>query len=139
MGVANAEKMGYRQRVGNGKNVKFWEDQWFGSATIQFWDIYSIVNEEGKTINEAWDGVNLKFGFRRTVNRETMNQWEEIWQIASNIQFSDEEDDIIWQFNSSGVQSLYAVINDIGVTHIHSCNVEDQGPAQNPYFSLAPS
>jgi hypothetical protein len=53
------------------------------------------VNEQGKTINEACDGVNLKFRFRRTVNRETMNQWEEIWQIASSIQFLDDEDPII--------------------------------------------
>jgi hypothetical protein len=46
------------------------------------------------------------------------NQWQELLQIASSIQLSDEEDVIIWQYNSLGkysVCSLYAIINDKGL------------------------
>jgi hypothetical protein len=43
------------------------------------------VNEQGKTIREIWDGVNLKLTFRRTVYQETLNQWEERKKIASSI------------------------------------------------------
>jgi hypothetical protein len=80
------------------------EDQWFGtcSLAIQFWDIYSIVNEHECTIKEAQDGVNLKFTFRRTVNVRVMNLWHELVKIASSISFNEEEDDIVWQYNSSG-------------------------------------
>jgi hypothetical protein len=108
MGAAKATKMGYRWRVGDGKKIRFWKDQWFGSYSlpIQFWGIYCIVNEQGKTICEVWDGVNLKFAFRRTVNRGTMNQWEEFLQITSSIQFLDEEDVIIWLFNSPSRSSV---------------------------------
>jgi hypothetical protein len=75
MCASKAAKMGYRWRIGNGNIIRFWEDRWFGSCSlaIQFWDTYSIVNEKGKTISEAWVGVNLKFNLRRVVNRETMN------------------------------------------------------------------
>jgi hypothetical protein len=33
--------------VGNGEKVRFWKDTWVGSASlaIQFWDIYSVINE----------------------------------------------------------------------------------------------
>jgi hypothetical protein len=65
--------------------------------------------------------LNLKFTLRRTVDRVLMNQWDELVQIASSIQFSDDEDALIWQFNSSGiltVQSLYAVINNRGVQQV---------------------
>jgi hypothetical protein len=85
---------------------------------IQFWRLYAIVNEQGRTVDEAWDGVNLKFTFRRTMNREGMELWEEVKQIASNIHKIDEEDSVIWQFNSTrkySVQSLYDVLNDRGV------------------------
>jgi hypothetical protein len=58
--------MGYTWRIGDGKRVIFWEDQC--SLAIQFWEIYSIINEQGKTIKEAWDGVNLRFTFRRIVD-----------------------------------------------------------------------
>jgi hypothetical protein len=52
-----------------------------------------------------------------------MTLWQEIVQIASDIQFSDEEDAIIWQFASSGnfsVQTMYVVINDRGVKQIYT-------------------
>jgi hypothetical protein len=51
-----------------------------------------------------------------------MNQFEVV-QIASANTFSEEEDELIWQFNSSGVyssQSLYRVINNFrGITPVH--------------------
>jgi hypothetical protein len=71
----------------------------------------------------VWDGVNLKFTFRMTVNREMMEQWNELVQIADSIRLSDEEDAIIWQFSSKGrytVQSLYAIVNDMGVRHVYT-------------------
>jgi hypothetical protein len=39
-------------KMENGKKIRFWEDIWFGSYSlaIQYWDIYSIVNEKGITI-----------------------------------------------------------------------------------------
>jgi hypothetical protein len=52
-----------------------------------------------------------------------MNQWNELVQIASCIQFSDEEDTIIWQYNSLGiysVQSLYAIVNHRGVQQVYT-------------------
>jgi hypothetical protein len=72
------------------KKNHLWEDQWFGSCSlaIQFWNLYSIVNDIGKTLKEAWDGTNLKFTFRRTVDRSTLNQWHQLIQIASSIQQS---------------------------------------------------
>jgi hypothetical protein len=66
--------------------------------------------------------VNLKFTFKRTVNNKAMNFWYELLQVANGIHFTGEEDDVIvWQFNSTRryfVQSLYAVINDRGVSQI---------------------
>jgi hypothetical protein len=36
---------------------------WFGtcSLAIQFWEIYSITNEQGCSMRDAWDGLHLKF------------------------------------------------------------------------------
>jgi hypothetical protein len=70
MGAAEAAKMGFRWHVGDGKKVRFWDDCWFDSCSlaIQFWSVYSIVNEQEKSINEMWDGENLKLTFRRTVD-----------------------------------------------------------------------
>jgi len=60
--AAQAAAMGYQWLVGNGKRVRFWEDQWFGNSSldVQFWNLYVINNEQGATINQIWDGTNLK-------------------------------------------------------------------------------
>jgi hypothetical protein len=66
-------------------------------------------------------GVNLKFSFRKTVDSATMEQWYEILQIASTIQFSKEEETIVWQYHSSVkyfVQTLYAIVNNRGIKQV---------------------
>jgi hypothetical protein len=95
---AAAAKMGFRWHVGNGEKIHIWEDRRCGSCSlaIQYWGLCSIVNEQGKTLSEAWDGQTLKISFRRKVGERMMNQWYEVVQIASSIQFSEEPDTVIW-------------------------------------------
>jgi hypothetical protein len=50
--------------------------------------------------------VGLKFTFRRFVDRDIMIKWEEVVQIVSSIQFSEEEDATVYQFNSSDIYSM---------------------------------
>jgi hypothetical protein len=62
---------------------------------IQYWSLYSIVNEHGKAISEVWDGETLRFTFRRTVDQVVMNQWYEVLDIASSLNLRSEEDAIV--------------------------------------------
>lgn len=117
--ASKAAQMRYSWHIGDGRKVRFWEDQWFGNSSlaIQYWPLYCIVNEKGTTVAEAWDGKNLKFTLR-TVSPQTMNLWHELVGIAESITFSNDQDSLIWRFNSNGVysvQSLYAVVNFRGV------------------------
>jgi hypothetical protein len=89
--------MGFRWKVANGKKIRLWEDLWFHSCSLAIkFGGYCIVNEQGRTLDEAWDGVNLKFTFRRTMDRGLMDQGEELVQIANGINFSEDEDAMIW-------------------------------------------
>jgi hypothetical protein len=76
MWAAKAGKLGYRWNMGNGQRIRFWEDLWVGSCSlaIQYWGLYSSVNEHGKSISEIWDGEVLRLSFRRTVDRALMTQ-----------------------------------------------------------------
>jgi hypothetical protein len=46
-------------------------------------------------IAQAWDGVNLKFTFQRTVDTRLWNLWLEIVQIASGLTLNEDEDTMI--------------------------------------------
>lgn len=123
MWAIQAARMGYRWKVGNGKRIRFWENNWLGpsSLAIQFWPIYRVVVEKGKSIADLWDGSNLKCTFRRTFSEEMYRSWLEIVELAATISLSDEES-LIWQFSSNGVyssQSLYKVINFRGVLPVN--------------------
>jgi hypothetical protein len=52
-----------------------------------------------------------------------MRAWEEIIQLASTINFSGDQDEMIWTFSSNGVyssQSLYKIVNFRGIKPIHT-------------------
>lgn len=123
MWATQAAKFGYNWKVGNGKKIKFWEDQWFGSfgLAIMFWELYSISNEQGVTIADAWDGVDLKITFRRCVDERLLHQWLDLLSIARSIILVDEDDALIWKLISNGEytsSSLYAVVNFRGVPQL---------------------
>jgi hypothetical protein len=48
-----------------------------------------IVNQQDKTIFELWDGLQLKFTFRRTFTEKLMIHWLEISEIAKGITYHD--------------------------------------------------
>jgi len=68
MRAAQAARMGFRWKIGDGKKIRFWEDNWLGTSSIaiQYYRLYRLVNEHNITVCDAWDGVNLKCTFRRT-------------------------------------------------------------------------
>jgi hypothetical protein len=75
---------------------------------------------------DLWDGMNLKCTFRRSVDERLFSLWEEIVSLASTVEFSEEEDSMIWIFSSNGIyssQSLYRVINNRGVLPVYEPSV----------------
>jgi hypothetical protein len=48
MWAAKAAKLGIRWKIGDGKKVKLWEDNWLGTSrlAIQLWNLYVILNEK---------------------------------------------------------------------------------------------
>ena len=79
-------------------------ENWLGNSSlaIQFWDLYVIVNEKNSTIADLWDGNELKCTFRRTVSPTLSRKWLEVVQLASTIDLTGGEDNLIWQFTSDG-------------------------------------
>jgi hypothetical protein len=80
--------------------------------------LYVICNQQGKTINQVWDGETLMLSFTKTVSENLINLWFDLVGIMEEVSLTDEPDHIIWSFSFTGkysVQSLYAVINNHGV------------------------
>jgi hypothetical protein len=72
--AAQVIKFGYRWLPGDGKRIRFWEDTWFGTASlaVQFWNLYCICNEKTKTLAEVRVNRELRLSIRRTFSIEMM-------------------------------------------------------------------
>ena len=84
-----------------------------------YWPLYIINEQQSKILHDVWDGENLMLTFRRSVSTSTTNLWLELFSFVESVSLSEEEDQILWHFTSTGknsVQSLYAVIHHRGVT-----------------------
>jgi hypothetical protein len=138
--AAQAARMGFKWKIGNGRRVRFWEDLWLGNSSlaIQYWKLYRFVNEKNKSVASLWDGTVLKCTFSRSGDTHMLDLWEEVCQIAATIAFSEEEDSMIWQFSSNGiynVQSLYRIINFRGIQPVLVSSIWDiKIPPRVQYF-----
>jgi hypothetical protein len=65
--------------------------------------VYCLVNEQNKSVADLWDGHVPKYTFRRCVDIKVFNLWEEVVSLAATIDFSDDDDAMVWQFQLSGV------------------------------------
>jgi hypothetical protein len=81
-----------------------------------------IVNKKNVYIASTCDGTHLKFTFRRSVNQQLMNKWYDMVSVAESLQFSGEDDAIIWKYERKGVHSvssLYSITNYRDATPIY--------------------
>jgi predicted membrane protein len=39
---------------------------------VLYWDIYMVVNQQSQTIAHLWDGLQLRYTFRRTFTKALM-------------------------------------------------------------------
>jgi hypothetical protein len=53
---------------GDGRKIHFWEDIWFGTASlaVQFWELYCICIEKTRTNSEILVDGEARLTFRRT-------------------------------------------------------------------------
>jgi hypothetical protein len=68
--------------------------------------VYCLVNEQNKSVADLWDGHVPKCTFRRCVDIKVFNLWEEVVSLAATIDFSDDDDAMVWQFQG-GYPSLH--------------------------------
>ena len=77
-----------------------------------------VVQEENMTIADLWDGQELKCSFRRTFTDELMTQWFDLVHILRFTRICQDEDSLIWQYETKGVYStktMYVVLTFGGV------------------------
>jgi hypothetical protein len=99
--------------VGNGQQVRFWEDTWLGDAPLasQYPSLYNIVRRKNALVAEVLTNRPLNLEFRRSLTGNKWAAWIDLVQRLMSISLSDEKDALVWRLTTSGsfsVKSMYA-------------------------------
>lgn len=106
--------------IGNGLNIKFWHDRWFGNTSLahSYPSLYDNVIAKHVTVKEALVDLNLHFEFISPPSGVVLHQLTKLHNSLLNITLDDNIDSISWRWsqdNKFSVKSLYSWIEFGGI------------------------
>ncbi|WVZ53335.1 LOW QUALITY PROTEIN: hypothetical protein U9M48_004295 [Paspalum notatum var. saurae] len=106
--------------IGDGTQVRFWEDTWCGNQPLklQYPSLFNIVRKKGATVADVMSSVPLNISFRRGLYGERLNYWNELVGRVMNLALRVGRDKFIWGLNKTGVftvRSMYKHLINNGI------------------------
>jgi hypothetical protein len=101
--------------IGNGQQVRFWEDTWLGDSPLasQYPLLYNIVRRKNVLVADVLSNTPLNIEFRRTLTGNKWEAWIALVQRLILVTLSEEKDIFVWKLTMSGlftVKSMYEII-----------------------------
>ena len=64
-------------KLGNGTQIRFWEDKWLGSQAlkIQYLNLFNIVRKKQATVADVLNSTPLNVSFRRALVGNKLLEW----------------------------------------------------------------
>ncbi|WVZ53261.1 hypothetical protein U9M48_004230, partial [Paspalum notatum var. saurae] len=94
--------------IGDGTQVRFWEDNWCGNQPLKFSypSLFNIATKKGTTVAEVMSSSPLNISFRRGLHGERLLAWNELIRRVMNLELSEGRDVFRWGLNKTGVFSV---------------------------------
>ena len=101
--------------VGDGHKTRFWEDAWIHNKPLcqLFPRLYKLTFRQNITVAKAFEQDFNCIRFRRCLYGETLDMWNKLLDMCSQVVLSEEPDKVKWLLTSSGqfsVKSPYQYI-----------------------------
>ncbi|WVZ96211.1 hypothetical protein U9M48_041878, partial [Paspalum notatum var. saurae] len=99
--------------VGEGTQVRFWEDTWSGNQPLKrlYPSLFNIVRNKGASVAEVMGSVPLNVSFRRGLYGVRLQAWNELVGRVLNIDLSEEKDSFKWGLSKLGVFTVKSMYN----------------------------
>ncbi|WVZ91915.1 hypothetical protein U9M48_038026 [Paspalum notatum var. saurae] len=94
--------------IGDGTQIRFWEDNWCGNQPLKFSypSLFNIATKKGTTVAEVMSSSPLNIYFRRGLHGERLLAWNELIRRVMNLELSEGRDVFRWGLNKTGVFSV---------------------------------
>ncbi|WVZ91755.1 hypothetical protein U9M48_037881 [Paspalum notatum var. saurae] len=107
-------------QIGDGSQVRFWEDTWCGNQPLKniYPSLFNIVRKKGATVADVMSSIPLNVSFRRGLYGERLHAWNELVGRIMNLELREERDVFKWGLNKTGVftvRSMYKYLINKGI------------------------
>ena len=99
--------------LGNGENIRFWEDTWLGDKPLssQYPSSYNIVHRKQVSVADVLSQApSPNLGFRRTPTGNKWTRWLHLVERLMRVNLTNQQDVFKWGLTNIGVftvKSLY--------------------------------
>jgi hypothetical protein len=101
--------------LGDGSQVRFWEDSWIRSRPLKslFPALYNIVRKKSASVRSILSTIPLNVAFRRSLTDVNLQAWHNVVVMMANIQLTNQKDRFVWGLHQNGlfsVKSMYRAL-----------------------------
>jgi hypothetical protein len=106
--------------IGDGSQVRFWEDAWLGNIALKnrFPTLYDIVRKKSATVVKVFSSNPLNVSFRRHLFGHNLIAWHTIVAMISDVQLMGQKDTFIWLAQQNRKFSVCSMYRALVVPHI---------------------
>jgi hypothetical protein len=95
-----------------GQQTRLWHDYWLGDCPlkVRFHNLYQIAVNPDIEVAQAYDQRQWSISFRRQLNDSLREDWQDLQDMLSVVQWSEGTDVVCWTLERSGrysTSSLY--------------------------------
>ena len=101
--------------LGNGEQVRFWEDVWLGPRALrfEFQSLYDIVSNKHSTVADVFGTVPINLSFRRVLIGQRRTAWFTLIERLMRINLTNETDKFIWSLTKTGLFTVKSFYDDL--------------------------
>ena len=101
--------------LGNGEQVRFWEDIWLGSTSLQnaYPSLYAVASNKLSSVAEVLGAVPINLPFRRTLVGQRRTDWFHLIEKLMRVTLVDEPDKFRWSLTLNGVFTVKSYYEDL--------------------------
>ena len=101
--------------LGDGSQVRFWEDAWIRSRPLKslFPALYNIVRRKRTSVRTVLSMMLLKVAFERSLVGVNLQTWHEVVSMVADVQLTNQRDRFVWGLHQNGlfsVKSMYRAL-----------------------------
>ncbi|WVZ90646.1 hypothetical protein U9M48_036930, partial [Paspalum notatum var. saurae] len=106
--------------IGDGTQVRFWEDTWCGNRTFKslYPSLFNILRKKGATVADVMSSIPLNVSFRRGLYGNRLHAWNELVGRVMSLELREGRDVFNWGLNKTGlftVRSMYKHLINNGI------------------------